>query len=168
MRSRGISDSLLSRSYAESSNSRKALDGILVLLLGLAVLRVLPGGALSGCRGPRWLIMSGKASLRRPLGAGVAFAVYCVGCCGPYLSGLALLGTGAGTAWHGAALILGFALLMSSLLLLPIFALPASRRVGQVLIVHARPIAICCGTILVVLGTALLLEPALVWALLAL
>jgi cytochrome c-type biogenesis protein len=146
----------------------KALGGALVLLLGLAVLRVLPGGVLSGCRGPRWLIMTGKASLRRPLSAGVAFAVYCAGCCGPYLSGLALLGAGTGTAWQGAALIFGFALLMGALLLLPIFALPASRRIGQALIHHARPIAICSGTMLVVLGTVLLLEPALVWAFLTL
>jgi cytochrome c biogenesis protein CcdA len=142
----------------------KALGGGLILLLGLAVLRVLPARALSGCRGPRWLVLTGRATLRRPLGAGVAFAIYCVGCCGPYLSGLALLGAGAGTAWQSVALTLGFALLMAGLLLLPIFALPASRRLAQGLASRARLIAPVSGVLLVMIGTALLLEPALVWA----
>jgi cytochrome c-type biogenesis protein len=143
----------------------KALGGVLVLLLGLAVLRALPRTALSGCRGPRWLIMTGKATLRRPLAAGVAFAVYCVGCCGPYLSGLALLGAGSGSLWQGAALVLAFALLMGGLLLLPIFALPLSQRVGQVLARHAAPVTTVSGVTLVAIGTALALEPLVVWAL---
>lgn len=104
----------------------RALGGALVLLLGLAMLRVLRVGMLSSCRRPRWLIITGRASLRRPLGASVAFAIYCVGCCGPYLGGLALLGAGSGGGWQGAMLTGGFALAMAAVLLLPIFALPAS------------------------------------------
>lgn len=146
----------------------RALGGALILLLGLAVLRVLPSGALGSCRGPRWLIITGKASLRRPFGAGVAFAIYCVGCCGPYLAGLALLGVGAGAGWHGMALVGGFALLIGALLLLPIFALAASRRLGQALQRHAGAVMRSAGTLLVVVGVALLIEPALMWALLAL
>lgn len=144
----------------------RAIGGVVLLLLGLAVLRVLPGALLSGCRGPRWLLISGKASLRRPLGAGVAFAIYCLGCCGPYLAGLALLGAGAGAAWQGAALTGGFALAMGGVLLLPIFALPASQRLGRMLQRHARSMATLAGTLLVGIGAALVLEPALVWALL--
>jgi cytochrome c biogenesis protein CcdA len=145
----------------------RAAGGALLLLLGLAVLRVLPGALLSGCRGPRWLIASGRASLRRPLGAGVAFAIYCVGCCGPYLLGLALLGAGAGPGWQGAAISGGFGLAMGGLLLLPILALPASQRLARALQRHARPIAALAGALLVAIGAALVLEPALVWALLS-
>jgi len=123
---------------------------------------------LSSCRGPRWLIVTGKASLRRPLGAGVAFAIYCVGCCGPYLGGLALLGAGFGGGWEGAALTGGFALAMAALLLLPIFALPASQRLSWVVQRHARMVSTFTGTVLVAIGAALLLEPPLVWAFLAL
>ena len=146
----------------------RAAGGALLLLLGLAVLRVLPGALLSGCRGPRWLIATGKASLRRPLGAGVAFAIYCVGCCGPYLAGLALLGAGAGVWWQGAALTAGFALAMGALLLLPIVALPTSQRLALALRRHARAVAGLAGTLLVAIGAALVAEPALVWALLRL
>jgi cytochrome c-type biogenesis protein len=145
----------------------KALGGALVLLLGLAVLRVLPGGALSGCRGPRWLIMTGKASLRRPFSAGTVFAIYCAGCCGPYLSGLALLGAGTGSSGQGAALLGVFALLMGLLLLLPIFALPASKRLSMAIHRRAGVVATFSGTILVAIGAVLLLEPVLVWAFLA-
>lgn len=144
----------------------RAAGGALLLLFGLAVLRVLPGALLSGCRGPRWLIASGKASLRRPLGAGVAFAIYCIGCCGPYLAGLALLGAGAGPGWQGAAISGGFGLAMGGLLLLPIVALPASQRLTRALQRHARLVATLAGALLVAIGAALVLEPALVWVLL--
>jgi cytochrome c biogenesis protein CcdA len=156
---------LLGQFVAAYAVALKTIGGALILLLGLAVLRVLPSNALSGCRGPRWLIMTGKASLRKPFSAGVAFAIYCVGCCGPYLSGLALLGAGAGSAWQGAALVLGFGLLMGLLLLLPIIAFPQSRRLGQALAQRATLFSALSGTALVVIGTALVLQPALVWVL---
>jgi cytochrome c biogenesis protein CcdA len=143
----------------------EALGGLFILLLGLAVLRALPRGALSGCRGPRWLVLTGKASLYRPLAAGGAFAVYCVGCCGPYLTGLALLGAGSGSLWGGAGLVLTFALLMGALLLLPIFALPLSRRLSEQIARRAGPLTLIAGTVLVAVGTLLALKPLVVWAL---
>jgi cytochrome c biogenesis protein CcdA len=143
----------------------RAAGGLLILGLGLTVLRVLPGGALSGCRGPRWLIHRGRASLRRPAGAGVAFAIYCLGCCGPYLAGLALLGAGAGSPLGGAAIILAFALLMGALLLLPVLALQGSRRLWDGLRRRAAPLSTVSGATLVALGAALALEPMAVWAL---
>lgn len=141
----------------------QAAGGVLLAALGLAVLRVLPARALSGCRGPRWLILTGRANLRRPLGAGAAFAVYCLGCCGPFLGGVALLGAGAGP--RGAALVAGFALLMGATLLLPVAGLAASRRAQAALQRHGRPVALASGAALVALGVALALQPALLAAL---
>lgn len=144
----------------------KAVGGLVIALLGLAVLRVLPGRALSSCRGPRWLVLTGRASLRKPLGAGAAFAIYCVGCCGPYLSGLALLGAGSGNALAGTGLVLVFALLMGGLLLLPMLAMQASRRLAGLLQRHGPRLAPIAGTTLVALGVAIALEPLAVWLLL--
>lgn len=143
----------------------QAAGGLLLAALGLAVLRVLPRGALAGCRGPRWLILTGRANLRRPLGAGAAFAVYCLGCCGPYLAGLALLGAGAASPLGGAGLVLGFAVLMGALLLLPVVSVGASRRAQAALQRHGRPVALASGAALVALGLAIALEPAMLAAL---
>jgi cytochrome c biogenesis protein CcdA len=143
----------------------QALGGLLLALLGLAVLRLLPRRALSGCRGPRWLILTGKANLRRPVGAGAAFAVYCLGCCGPYLAGLALLGAGSGSALGGAALVVGFALLMGALLLLPLLSVAASRGLQATLQRHGQPIALASGAALIALGLAIALEPLALLAL---
>jgi cytochrome c biogenesis protein CcdA len=143
----------------------KAAGGVMMLALGLAVLRLLPRQMASGCRGPRWLIMTGKATLRRPFSAGVAFAVYCVGCCGPYLSGLALLGAGSGSATQGALLVLGFAAAMGTLLLLPIFGMSFSQQLNQRLMRHATPVSVAAGTLLIGVGTLLALEPLVVLAL---
>lgn len=144
----------------------QALGGALLAGLGLAVLRVLPRGVAAGCRGPRWLILTGRANLRRPLGAGAAFAVYCLGCCGPYLGGLALLGAAAGSALAATALVGGFALLMGALLLLPALGAGAGRRAQAALQRHAQPIALASGAALTALGVAIALEPV-VLALLA-
>lgn len=143
----------------------QAAGGLMLALLGLAVLRVLPRRVLAGCRGPRWLILTGRANLRRPVGAGAAFAVYCLGCCGPFLAGLALLGAGAGSPLGGAALVLAFAMVMGALLLLPLVAAGASARFQAALRAHGGPIALAAGAALVGLGVAIALEPALLAAL---
>lgn len=139
----------------------QTIGGALLAGLGLAVLRVLPRGAVPGCRGPRWLILTGRANLRRPLGAGVAFAVYCLGCCGPYLGGLALLGAAAGSALAAMALVGGFALLMGALLLLPALSAGAGRRAQATLQRHAPLIALASGATLTALGLAIAIEPLL-------
>jgi cytochrome c biogenesis protein CcdA len=95
----------------------------------------------------------------------VAFAIYCLGCCGPYLAGLALLGAGAGSPLGGAAIIMAFALLMGALLLLPMLALRGSRRLWEGLRRRAALLSTISGAALVALGAALALEPLVVWAL---
>jgi cytochrome c biogenesis protein CcdA len=152
---------LLGQTLAALAPLLQAAGGLLLAALGLAVLRVLPARALSGCRGPRWLILTGRANLRRPLGAGAAFAVYCLGCCGPFLGGIALLGAGAGPGLQGAALVAWFGLLMGAVLLLPVAALGASRRLQAALQRHGQPVALAAGAALVALGVALALQPLL-------
>jgi cytochrome c-type biogenesis protein len=154
----------LGQHFGQYAALLNVLGGVLIFLLGLAVLRVLPAGTLGGCRGPRWLVLSGRASLRRPAAAGVAFAVYCVGCCGPFLASLALLAAGSGAFWQGTLLVLVFALLMAALLLLPIIALPASRRFSQLLHQHGATIAPIAGAALIAFGVILTVAPILAWA----
>ncbi len=156
---------LAGQALAAWSFALQAVGGALIAALGLAVLRVLPRRALPGCRGPRWLILTGRASLRRPFGAGAAFAVYCAGCCGPYLAGVAALGASTSSALAGAALVFGFALAMGVLLLLPLLAVGASRRLQVTLAAHAPVVALVAGAILIAAGAALALEPLLVLAL---
>ncbi len=143
----------------------RAAGGALLALLGLAVLRVLPRRAAPGCKGPRWLILTGRASLRRPFGAGAALAVYCLGCCGPYMAGIGLLGAGASSSMVGAGLVLGFAGLMAALLLLPVVAIGTGRRLRAALARHGAALALIAGPSLVALGAALAFEPLLVYAL---
>ena len=61
------------------------VGGLMAILLGLAALGVLRRGWLARCRGPLYLIRSGRASFQKPFKAGVAFGQYCATCWGPYL-----------------------------------------------------------------------------------
>ncbi|NJM05898.1 hypothetical protein HC891_06400 [Candidatus Gracilibacteria bacterium] len=91
----------------------------------------------------------------------VAFAVYCIGCCGPFLASLALVAVGTTSFWSGMALVFAFALLMAALLLLPIIALPTSRRLSQLLHRHGTTIAPIAGAALVAFGLVLTIAPLL-------
>lgn len=71
-----------------------AVGGVLALLLGLAALGDAGPAWLRRCRGPLYLLRSGRASFRRPLRAGVAFGQYCSTCCGPYAFALAVFAGG--------------------------------------------------------------------------
>lgn len=82
------------------------------LVLGLAALGRGRPRWLSQCRGPLWLLASGRTSFRRPLRAGWAYARYCVTCCGPYAYALVVLAGGTSSVWLGAGLVLAYAVTM--------------------------------------------------------
>src|SRR6201993_1631387 len=71
------------------------------LVLGLAALGRGPSKLLSRCRGPLPLLVSGKASFRKPVKAGWAYGRYCVSCCGPYAYALIVLAGGTRRVWLG-------------------------------------------------------------------
>jgi cytochrome c biogenesis protein CcdA len=93
--------------------------GAMSVLLGLAVLGILGRSLLSRCRGPLWLIRSGRASFQKPLKAGIAFGQYCASCCGPYLYALVVLAGATGEFWLGSSLVLLYATTMVVPFLLP-------------------------------------------------
>lgn len=140
-----------------------ALGAVVAVVLGLAVLGAVPLGALSRCRGPLWLLRSGRASFARPGRAGFAFGQYCATCCGPYVLAIAVLAGGTRNFWLAAALVLGYAALMVLPFLAPAVIAPATySRLGE----HAARLVPTAervtGLALVGLGVALV--PAVVAA----
>jgi cytochrome c-type biogenesis protein len=100
------------------------VGGIMAVVLGLAVLGVLKKGWLARCRGPLYLIRSGRASFQKPLKAGVAFGQYCATCCGPYLYALVVLAGATGSFALGSGLVVLYAATMVVPFLLPVLLAP--------------------------------------------
>jgi cytochrome c biogenesis protein CcdA len=135
------------------------LAALVTLTLGLAALGHGPAW-LKRCRGPLWLLRSGRASFERPFRAGLVFGQYCAACCGPYVYALALLAGGGESFWLGGAMVLGYAVLMALPFLATAVLAPEtygqlSRRVGVLAPVVARATgAALVGLGIVLVGTA--------------
>ena len=132
-------------------------------MLGLAALGVLRGSWLSRCRGPLWLLRSGRASFQKPFRAGIAFGQYCASCCGPYLYALVVLAGATGSFALGVALVMLYAATMVIPFLLPALLAPESysalsRRLSDLLPRLDE------ATGLVLVGTGLVLLPVAVLA----
>ncbi len=80
---------------------------------------------LAKCRGPLWLIRSGRASFQHPFRAGIAFGQYCAACCGPYVYALIVLAGATTTFWLGSGLVMLYAITMVIPFLLPALLTPA-------------------------------------------
>ena len=100
------------------------LGGAGALLLGLAALGRFAPRWLSSCRGPLYLLRSGRASFGHPLRAGLAFGQYCATCCGPYVYALVVFAGAADHAWAGAGLVMLYAITMATPFLLPVLLAP--------------------------------------------
>lgn len=100
--------------------------GAMSVLLGLAVLGLLGRSLLSRCRGPLWLIRSGRASFQKPFKAGIAFGQYCASCCGPYLYAIVVLAGATGLFWLGSSLVMLYAMTMVIPFLLPALLSPTT------------------------------------------
>lgn len=103
--------------------------GALSVLLGLAALGVLGRSWLARCRGPLYLIRSGRASFQKPLHAGIAFGQYCASCCGPYLYAIVVLAGATGMFWLGSGLVMLYALAMVIPFLLPALLSPRTYAI---------------------------------------
>ncbi len=101
-----------------------ALGAVASLLLGLAALGAVNLGVLSRCRGPLWLLRSGRASFQRPVRAGMAFGQYCATCCGPYILAIAVLAGGTRNFALGAGIVAGYAVVMAIPFLAPAVLAP--------------------------------------------
>ncbi len=130
-----------------------AAGGVLALLLGLATLGRGGPAWLRRCRGPLYLLRSGRASFRRPFRAGVAFGQYCSTCCGPYAFALAVFAGAGRHAWLGAAIVGLYAVLMALPFLVPALLAPnRSAALGEHLGTVRPGLERAAGLALVVLG----------------
>jgi cytochrome c biogenesis protein CcdA len=102
------------------------------LVLGLAALGLGRPRWLARCRGPLWLLASGRASFQRPARAGMAYGRYCASCCGPYAYALAVLAGGTRSVWLGAGLTGAYAVSMvAPILLVAVIAPATSQRLAE-------------------------------------
>jgi cytochrome c biogenesis protein CcdA len=100
------------------------LGGAGALVLGLAALGRFNPRWLASCRGPLYLLRSGRASFGHPLRAGLAFGQYCATCCGPYVYALVVFAGASDSAWAGAGLVMLYAVTMATPFLLPVLLAP--------------------------------------------
>ena len=131
--------------------------GLLAILLGLAALGVLKRSWLSRCRGPLYLIRSGRASFQKPFKAGLAFGQYCASCCGPYLYALVVLAGATGSFALGSGLVMLYAATMVVPFLLPVMLAPERYSALSDRLSHLSPqLDRATGLMLVGMGALLL------------
>jgi cytochrome c biogenesis protein CcdA len=129
------------------------------LILGLAALGLGRPRWLARCRGPLWLLASGRASFRRPLRAGIAYGRYCVSCCGPYAYALVVLAGGTRSVWLGAGLTGAYAVAMvAPVLLVGAIAPATSGRLAERAAIVSPIVERVTGLMLV--GLSIVLVPA--------
>jgi cytochrome c biogenesis protein CcdA len=127
------------------------------IILGLAALGVARPRWLARCRGPLWLLASGRASLQRPVRAGVAYGRYCASCCGPYAYALVVLAGGTRSLWLGAGLTAGYAISMvAPILMVAAIAPGTSQRLAERAASVTPTIERVTGLMLVGLGIVLM------------
>lgn len=124
--------------------------------LGLAALGLPRGTRLAECRGPLYLLRSGRASLERPFAAGAAFGRYCATCCGPYVLALVLVAGATASPVAGSLLVAAYAVTMTLPFLLPVLLAPARYVVLADRVAHDGPqLRTATGVSLVALGVLL-------------
>lgn len=142
----------------------RAASGVLLLALGVSLLGLLPYRPGSRCRGPLGFLLRLPAG-RGPAAMGASFAVYCAGCCGPYLHALALLAGGTGSPARSAGVVLLFAFGTLLPLLLPALSFRAAATLSRQAALWAPALSRASGCALVLLGTLLVVEGPLLAAL---
>jgi cytochrome c biogenesis protein CcdA len=126
------------------------------MVLGLAALGLGRPRWLARCRGPLWLLASGRASFQRPVRAGVAYGRYCASCCGPYVYALVVLAGGTRSVWLGAGLTGVYAVSMVAPILLVASIAPAtSQRLAERAASVSPTVERMTGLMLVGLGIVL-------------
>lgn len=139
------------------------VGGVLAVVLGLAALGALPKSWLARCRGPLYLLRSGRASFRQPFSAGIAFGQYCATCCGPYLYALLVVAGATGAFWLGAGLVVLYSLTMVIPFLLPALLSPGRyAALGDRVQSLAPQVNRATGAALIAMGAVLFPVTALI------
>jgi cytochrome c biogenesis protein CcdA len=127
------------------------------VVLGLAALGLGRPRWMARCRGPLWLLASGRASVQRPIRAGAAYGRYCASCCGPYVYALIVLAGGTRSVWLGAGLTTAYAVSMVAPTLLVAAIAPAtSQRLAERAVSVSPTVERLTGLMLVGLGIVLM------------
>lgn len=107
-----------------------------------------------GCGGPGSFVSRRRDS---PVALGMAYAVYCASCCGPYLAAGGLLAAAGGT--NAAAVAILFVLAMAVPVLLPVIAAPLALGLARREAAR-RSLAVAANRAIAVLGGYLILDVA--------
>lgn len=102
--------------------------GLGAIVLGFAALGRVKPRWLAACRGPLYLLRTGRASFGRPFRAGLAFGRYCATCCGPYIYALVVFAGAADRFWLAGLLVLAYALVMAVPFVAPALLAPEQVR----------------------------------------
>lgn len=153
----GTTAAALSRQLDANRSLLELLSGLLVSLLGLAML-------FDRSLVPPWLAarlqrgtgrVGAPATVLAAMPVGAAFAVAWTPCIGPALAAiLAIAAGGADPAW-GAALLVTYGVGLGIPFLLGALALDRVRAISIALRRHARGIRVASGAVLVLLGIAI-------------
>lgn len=160
----GVAIGAAGRAFMDYLPWLRASSGILLLVLGVSLLGLLPHRLGAGCRGPLGFLFRVPAG-RGPAAMGASFAVYCAGCCGPYLYALALLAGATGSPGKSAAVVLLFALGTVLPLILPALSFRGAAAFSGRVARWTPALARASGIALLVLGALLLVEPPILAAL---
>lgn len=153
----GATAAAVSRELAENRAMLELASGLLVALLGLAMLfdRSLVPASTAARLQQRTGRLGGPATALAAMPIGAAFAVAWSPCIGPALAAiLAIAAGGADPAW-GATLLVVYGLGLGLPFLIGALALDRVRSVSRRLRRHARAIRITGGVLLVLLGVAI-------------
>jgi cytochrome c biogenesis protein CcdA len=116
------------------------IGGAGAIVLGLAALGRIAPRWLAACRGPLYLLRSGRASFGHPFRAGLAFGQYCATCCGPYVYALVVFAGAADHAWAGGGLVMLYAATMAAPFLLPVLLAPDQWQVLGERVIDSKPL----------------------------
>lgn len=144
----------------------RVVGGVLLALLGVWLAGLVAGRPARRCRGPIGLFLRLPPG-GQPAAAGAAFAVYCSGCCAPYMYGAALLAGALGSVWHSTSVAVLFALGTAVPLALPALSAGVAGRMARGIAPLAPRLARVSGFILMLLGILITVEGTLLAALAA-
>jgi cytochrome c-type biogenesis protein len=153
----GATAGAFSRELATSRATLELVSGLLVALLGLAMVfdrTLVPAGAVQRLQG-RNAKLGSPATMLAAMPVGAAFAIAWTPCIGPALAAILALAAGSADAGRGALLLVAYGLGLGIPFLLGAIAIDRVRGISSWLRRHTRRIRIVSGSLLVVLGIAI-------------
>jgi len=153
----GATAAAFSRDLAASRATLELASGLLVALLGLAMIfnrSVVPDSALTRLR-ERNARLGAPVSALAAMPVGAAFAIAWSPCIGPALAAILALAAGSADSSRGATLLVAYGIGLGIPFLLGAVALERVNGISLRLRQHAQGIRVASGVLLLVLGCAI-------------